>query len=111
MGQEFSLTQQNLDILYKNRLSTATITQGEWTITVSKSHTIVNKLHCLLVATKGETTKKYIFAILLNPPDDDNNKINMGNSIDNYIRGFDQSMGLSAEDIKELSKSVTKLKL
>lgn len=110
MGQEFSLSDDNLNKLYTKRLSTATITQGEWTITVSKKYELDNKLHCLLVATKGETTKTYLFAILRNPRDDDNNKYNMGNFINNYIRGFDQTTGLSAEDIEKLPKS-NKLKL
>ena len=77
MGQEFSLDSKNLDELYKNRSGYTTIRQGELTITVRKSHELGKKLHCLLEATKGETTKTYLFAILLNPLNDDNNKYNM----------------------------------
>ena len=110
MGQEFSLSDDNLNKLYTNRLSTETITQGEWTITVSKKYELNKKLHCLLVVTKDGITKTYLFAILVSPDNDDNNKYNMGNFINNYIRGFDKTPGLSAEDIEKLPKS-NKLKL
>ena len=109
--QGFSLDSENLNTLYKNRFGSATIRQDEWKITVSKLNTIGKKLHCLLVVTKGETTKTYRFAILVSPDNDKNNKYNMKKYIETLIRGFDKTPGLSAKDIKELCKSVTTLKL
>lgn len=111
MGQGFSLDSENLNTLYKNRLGSATISQDEWKITVSKLNTIGKKLHCLLVVTKDGITKTYTFAILVYPDSDKNNKSNMKEKIETLIGGFDKTPGLSAKDIEELSKPVTKLKL